>query len=151
VTTLTEDLVGFDHEPWMDKELTGGQDWWSEVLKRIRDCDLFIFAVSHASVTSEACDREYEYAAALGKPVLPVTVRTGRSDALLPAALGHIQRVDYSEPDRAALTRLIKAINVMPEAGQLPEVLPPEPEIPATYLSIGCVSDLICWCDHRID
>ena len=134
VATLIEDLEGFDHSPWMDRQLTGGLDWWSELLRHIRECDLFIFAVSEDSVTSEACLREYEYATALGKPVLPVTVRTGASDALLPASLGHIQRVDYSSPDRAALTRLIKSINAMPEAEPLPIQLPDEPEIPATYL-----------------
>ena len=134
VADLFEDLSGFDHSPWMDEELTGGQDWWSEVLRQIRECDLFIFAVSHDSVTSDACLREYEYASALGKPVLPVTVRLGASDALLPAALGNIQRVDYSSPDRASLTRLIKSVDGMPEPSALPENLPPEPVIPATYL-----------------
>ena len=93
VATLIEDLEGFDHTAWMDKELTGGQDWWSEVLSQIRACDLFIFSVSHDSVTSEACLREYEYASRLGKPVLPVTVRRGAADALLPESLGNIQRV----------------------------------------------------------
>jgi hypothetical protein len=43
--TLIEDLAGFDNLPWMNKELTGGQDWWNEVLTQSRSCSRFIFSV----------------------------------------------------------------------------------------------------------
>jgi TIR domain len=66
-----EQLVG---DAWIDTKLTGGQEWWDEIVKQIQDRDLFIFAISEGSVRSEACLTELSYAIALGKPVLPVRI-----------------------------------------------------------------------------
>ena len=38
---LAKDMKGFGHEVWFDRELTGGQDWWNEILKcreEFKDC-----------------------------------------------------------------------------------------------------------------
>ena len=134
VATLVSDLKNFEHRAWMDRDLTGGQRWWDEVLRNIREADLFVFALSAHSASSKACMSELDYAVALGKPVLPVVVGRGFSESLLPVAIGQVQRVDYSRPDRAALSRLIKAVNATPSAPPLVDPLPPSPEIPATYL-----------------
>ena len=134
VATLVSDLQNFDHQAWMDRDLTGGQLWWNEVLRNIREADVFVFAISAKSVSSKACMSEYEYAGALGKPMLPVVVKRGFSESLLPASIGQVQRVDYTSPDRAALSKLIKAVSSTPDALPIAESFPEPPPIPATYM-----------------
>ena len=134
VATLVSDLENFDHKAWMDRDLTGGQLWWNEVLRNIREADAFVFALSPHSASSKACMSEFEYASTLGKPVLPVVVERGFSESLLPASIGQVQRVDYTTPDRAALSRLIKAVTSTPDAPPLAEPFPEPPAIPATYM-----------------
>src|SRR5260221_6066491 len=74
ITTLAEDLASLGHDVWFDRELTrtGGQKWWETILLNIRQCDLFIFALTPRSLASEACQREYRYAYALNKRILPI-------------------------------------------------------------------------------
>ncbi|MGH3969384.1 MAG: toll/interleukin-1 receptor domain-containing protein, partial [Mycobacterium sp.] len=94
-------LLGFD--TWVDSSLRGGQDWWEVILRQIVDCDAFIAIVSRDALSSEACKREFDWAEALGKPVLPVAVET--PGVALPRRVSRRQIVDYSKPgQRAALT-----------------------------------------------
>jgi len=46
VQALATDLADLDHEVWFDRELTGGQVWWDQILARVRACDVFVFALS---------------------------------------------------------------------------------------------------------
>jgi hypothetical protein len=134
VGTLVADASSLGYDAWLDRELSGGQQWWSEVLRRIRDCEVFVVAMSRDALNSQACESEYNYAAALGKPILPVLVKDDVSDSLLPPALAGIQRVDYTGLDKVALSALVRGLSSVPDAPALPEPLPPEPEVPATYL-----------------
>jgi hypothetical protein len=134
VETLVADARSLGHDPWVDRQLLGGQVWWDEVVRRIRGCDAFVFAMSRAAVNSKACETEYKYAAALGKPILPVLVRDDLSDSLMPSALSALQRVDYTTQDKNALSALVLGLNSLPQAPVLPDPLPPTPEVPATYL-----------------
>ncbi len=95
VETLENDIEGLGHEVWFDHELTGGQSWWNQILEQIRECDVFVFALAPRALESVACTREYNYAAELGKPILPVLVAEDVSINLLPTALLAIQYVDY--------------------------------------------------------
>ena len=73
-----EELVGhlqiLGFETWVDSSIRGGQEWWDVILKAIADCDAFVAVVSRGALSSLACGREFEWAQALGKPVLPVAV-----------------------------------------------------------------------------
>jgi hypothetical protein len=86
------------------------------------------------ALDSTACTREYGYAAAIGKPVLPVLVAEGVSTSLLPPALSQIQFVDYRQQDRNAALRLARALASVPPPQALPDPLPPPPEVPVSYL-----------------
>ena len=68
VSQLVEDLQAVGINTWHDQTLTGGQRWWDNILASIRDCDIFIFALSPESWESEACRSELAYVVALGKP-----------------------------------------------------------------------------------
>ncbi|MEM9036959.1 MAG: hypothetical protein AAGD18_20355 [Actinomycetota bacterium] len=50
---------------------------------------------------------------ALGKPVLPVLMREGISESLLPEAVGRIHRESYVEADTAAMSRLVRAVEAI--------------------------------------
>jgi hypothetical protein len=46
------------HEVRVDSELAGGQVWWDEICKQIRECSLFLLAVTPRLIRSDACGRE---------------------------------------------------------------------------------------------
>lgn len=130
---LAADLSELGNEVWFDKELTGGQAWWDLILTRIRDCDVFVFALSPESLESPACNCEWRYADELGKSILPVLV-AGQTDDLLPTRLAEIQYVDYREPDKQAVMRLMRALSALAAPQALPDPLPTPPAVPLSYL-----------------
>jgi hypothetical protein len=132
--TLVDDIQTLGHNAWFDEELSGGQTWWDQILATIRDCDVFVLALSPKSLSSTACTREYGYAAELGKPILPILVSEGVSVNLLPPVLSQIQFVDYRAQNREAAFRLARALTSLPSAKPLPDPLPAPPEVPISYL-----------------
>jgi hypothetical protein len=102
---------------------------WDDVLRRIANCDVFVAIVSGHTLNSVACKQALEWALALNKPVLPVAVE--RLPEALPRALSMRQIVDYSKPDRKALTG---ALATLPPAPPPPEPLPEPPPAPLSYL-----------------
>jgi hypothetical protein len=87
ITQLIHDLQAMGVDAWHDQTLTGGQPWWDNILLNIRQCDVFIFALSPASRDSEACKAELGYVKKLGKTILPVLVADGINKNLLPLPL----------------------------------------------------------------
>jgi len=69
--TLADDFKALGHTVWFDQELSGGQVWWDQILAIIRDSDVFVFVLAPKSLVSMACNRDFNYAADLGKPILP--------------------------------------------------------------------------------
>jgi hypothetical protein len=131
---LGDDIQALGHTVWFDQELSGGQVWWDKILATVRDCDVFIFILNPEALNSKACKREYEYADALGKPILPVVVSEEISTNLMPPALSQIQFVDYRKQDRNAAFRLARALMNLPPPEPLPDPLPPPPKTPISYL-----------------
>lgn len=135
VRPLTHGLRLLGHDVWLDEEdLRGGQEWWDTILGQIRDCDAMLVAVSPATLRSQACEREREYAAALGKPLLPVIVEQVLPD-LFPPELAVIQAVDYTSSGQEAVFRFAGALSMLPPAPPLPTPMPAPPSVPISYLS----------------
>jgi TIR domain len=135
IDQLVEHLGMLGYEAWVDTSLRGGQEWWAEILRRIADCDVFIAIISRDALDSTACRHEFEWAAALGKPVLPVAVEP--PPTALPRRFATRQIVDYSDPghrDRAAVI-LSGGLATLPPAPPLPEPLPKPPATPLSYLT----------------
>ena len=135
ITVLAKDLaVWFDDEDdtvWFDQALdrTGGHPWWKSILAAIRECDVFIFALSQHIVTSEPCRREHQYALALAKPVLPVKVaEVDYRD--LSRTLQEAQIVDYTTRSHDQQRSLKRSLRNLPSAPPLPDPLPPPPDAP---------------------
>jgi len=133
VNKLADDLELLVYEPhiWFDRELlrTGGQKWWDNILAEILKCEIFIYSISPQMLSSEPCKREYEYATALGKPILPVML-TDTNYHYLPGDIQPLQIVSFTgrtEIQRSALGDSIKNI---PKAHSLPDPLPTPPDAP---------------------
>lgn len=135
VTQLIHDLNAVGVDTWHDQTLTGGQRWWDNILANIRECDIFLFALSPESWASEACKSELGYVVQLGKPILPVLVADGINLNLLPHPLNEIQITDCRGGDKETVFALVKAIYATPPAPALPDSLPSSPPVPISYLS----------------
>jgi uncharacterized RDD family membrane protein YckC len=135
VDELVKHLEMMGYQTWVDAALRGGQEWWDEILARIADTDVVIAIYSSAALNSTACAREFEWAVALGKPVVPVAVEP--PPAALPNRFARRQIIDYSQPgqrDRAAL-QLQGALATLPPAPPVPEPPPDPPKAPMSYLN----------------
>jgi hypothetical protein len=134
VRSLVQDFEGTGYQVWFDHKLTGGQAWWDEILANIRQCDLFVFALTPEALDSHPCKLEYTYADTLGKTILPILLADGVSVNLLPSELTKIQFVDYRQQDKQAAFNLMKALNNLPQPRPLPEPLPEPPPVPISYI-----------------
>ena len=134
VDELVEGLRQLHYDAWVDKELTGGQPWWDTVLSQIRASSAVLVALSPAALESIAVQREYEYAHAVGRPLLPVVVDRVQLETL-PPLLAPLQVVDYRQPDTMSAFALAAALAALPTPQALPQPLPDPPLIPVSYLS----------------
>lgn len=134
VSALAEGLRKLKYEVWFDEKLEGGQVWWEEILHKIRDCDVFVVALAPETLGSEACKREWKYAAAVKRNFLPIVVTDGVRPKTAPEELSKLQWVDYREENQGAAFELFAALNGLPETPPLPEPLPEPPPVPVSYL-----------------
>ena len=130
VRDLAADIQALSHTVWCDQELSGGQIWWNEILQEIRNCDVFVFALSQDTLQSEACRSEFKYASDLKKTILPVLVAEDVPLGDLPPELSTIQFLDYVEQDKHAALKLSRSLSKIPSSRPLPESLPHPPEVP---------------------
>lgn len=118
---------------WFDKDLYGGDPWWQAILEQIRECTVFVLALSNNSVRSRPCRAEIEYARALGIPILPV--RIGPVDNLLATPVADLQVIDYTERTASSGINLVASVHDrMRMRAALPSPLPEPPPVPFEYL-----------------
>lgn len=96
---------------WQDKHNLppASPNWWDAIVDAIEQCEIFVFNLSHASLQSEICRAELEYARKRNRPIIPVVLdgefflnaETGRWDlpqatwALVPEWLKQAQFLFY--------------------------------------------------------
>lgn len=126
VTSLVGALRRLGYTVALDDLLPGGRAWWSTVLERVAWSEVFVYAVSEASLDSEACKAQHRYATGLGIPALPVVVADGVADALVPPDLARLHRVDHRSPSKQAIAELHRSIESVepttPRAAAAPDV-----------------------------
>src|SRR5262245_36756420 len=133
VRSLVDDLERARVQVWIDEELVGGDAWWTAVLEQIRDCEVFLFALSDTSLYSKPCRAELGYAQALGLPILPVQIGQVASKNADP--IFAVQVVDYRDPSRNSAFDLISALHERARLRvALSDPLPESPRIPYEYL-----------------
>lgn len=122
-----------DENVWFDEKLGGGDVWWQKILERIRDCDVFLIALTNNSLQSKPCLAELRYAQALQKPVLPVQIGPVQSMRVTPVAT--VEAIDFQKPSADSGIRLITALQrARQRNAPLPSPLPEEPPVPFAYL-----------------
>jgi hypothetical protein len=135
IEEMIQDLTDDGQETWFDQHLTGGQRWWDNILSEIRECDVFVAALTPDFLESKACQREMKYAKDLLRTLLPIRLSDKVLPDSLPPELTEVQWVDYSRPDKEALKSLQRTLRRLPKAPPLPDPLPEAPAVPASYLS----------------
>jgi len=134
VGVLVDDLsIGGGHDVWYDRQVPAGQAWWDTILQSIRRCDVFLFVLSDAFLSSEACRAELEYAERLAKVRVPVVV-AGRRPVIVPKALGTLQEIRYDPDDKRSALAMIEQMRGLPSSPGLPDPLPTPPGVPTSYL-----------------
>jgi serine/threonine kinase PknH len=130
---MVEKLVNtvrlIDEQVWFDEHLAGGQEWWSEILKRIRTCDAFIFALSKNSQLSRHCQAELQYGRQLRRNILPITVGPVDNKRVNPVA--DLQTIDYTKAGFYTGVQFCLALQRLEaQRAPLPSTLPNDPEMP---------------------
>ena len=132
VSALRQDLEDMGQSVWFDESLHGGQIWWDEILRQVRECQVFVLAVSVHSLESEACLSEWEYAINLNRPFLPVRIdQTDWTKA--PEKMRQSQHIEYTSGTAESAKALAKALHSVPASVPLPEVMPTPPPTPLSY------------------
>jgi hypothetical protein len=132
VIELRRDIERAYGDVWLDSRLVGGEDWWEEILDQIRSCNAFLLALSAASCRSEACMSEMQYALALHRPFVAVTVAP-MNVAIAPLEVGRTQIVEGARRTVDTVVGVLEALRKARTETPLPDVLPEPPERPASY------------------
>jgi hypothetical protein len=130
VEQLVQDLTDDDVDIWFDQHLTGGQGWWNNILSEIRECEIFVAALTPDFLESKACQRELKYATDLQRILLPVRLSDKISADSLPSYLSELQWADYSLRSVDTFRSWQRALRRLPKAARLPDPLPDPPPVP---------------------
>jgi hypothetical protein len=134
VDRLVSDLRKSGYKPYFDRQLAGGQDWWDELMSRIENAAALVPIIGLKYLDSPPCAEEASYAAALGKPFLPIAVEDV-SQALFPETIASAQWVKYDPEDPDTVFEVIRAINGLVPPPELPDPMPPRPIVPISYMT----------------
>ena len=134
VAEMHDDLPLIGNDVFFDQELTGGQRWWSTLLTKIQDCDIFMPVVSESWFESVPCQLETGYAQQLGKSFLPV-ILGDVPGKLLPPSIAETQWARYKPQQKESVLQLARAISQLQPSPPLSYPLPAPPEVPISYLT----------------
>lgn len=77
VEWLARSLRTAGFEAFFDADITGGQQWWDQLLTQIEECEVFVPVLSPAYLRSVPCRLEVSYAVELGKNLVPLDLGAG--------------------------------------------------------------------------
>jgi tetratricopeptide (TPR) repeat protein len=112
VEELKQRLEGLELEVWVDIDgLYAGEEFWPEVTRAIDAAAAFVFVISPHSAKSQFCHKEADWAATVGKRIVPLC-RADPGSADLPDQVAQRQWVFCREGDEAeaAMATLLSAI-----------------------------------------
>lgn len=103
------------HDVWYDQRLHAGQQWWTEIERRLNWCEGIVYLLSPDSVRSEYCQRELAIARSVGKHVFPVLIHAATA---IPQELANYQYADLSRGLTAeAVKLLLNSIYIIERSG----------------------------------
>ncbi len=130
---LVADGHALGHHVFYDRDLSGGQRWWDTLLDQIQGSEVFLPVLSDDYRTSQACQAEASWAAALGVPFVPM-VTVEQSPGLYDPVIAEANWISYDPALRGSLADLARGLAAAPPVTS-PAVAPSRPEIPLTYLN----------------
>jgi protein-disulfide isomerase len=96
VRQLVEQLGALGYQISMYPAASSDRQSWDQALRDIADCDVFMPVITPATLQSQSCSSQFDWAERLAKPVLPVLVAPPA--IALPARFTSHRIVDYSQP-----------------------------------------------------
>jgi hypothetical protein len=133
VRELCEGIITAGYQTFFDQELVGGQRWWDTILDHIERCGVFMPVLSEQYLTSAPCRSEADYALALGKEILPVTISQTISNTQFVPAIAEQGWAAYF--GRAGdVFKLVRDLNAKPPSPSPPDPLPGRPPVPIAYI-----------------
>jgi uncharacterized RDD family membrane protein YckC len=74
--TLQHDDATLRYTTWQDKKdlPPASPHWWDAIVDAIEACDVFVFHLSRASLQSQVCRAELDYAKRRNRPIIPVVL-----------------------------------------------------------------------------
>lgn len=69
---IADDLLTRGFDVWIDDRIDFGDDWWSQIVRSIRDCAAFVVLMTPESDQSRWVQREVSIADELDKPIFPI-------------------------------------------------------------------------------
>ena len=124
---LLEDLEAVGYAVMLDVALPGGDAWWDDVTQRIRELSVFAYGISIATLDSEICQVQVDFAVSLHKQILPIEVETGIPDSSLPPS-SHCSGCRTPSRTPGRFTNLFRTINrLTPTVGSVPYEVPASP------------------------
>jgi hypothetical protein len=128
------------HECWYDQNIGAGDEWWTEILSQIRNCEIFVFLLSKESTKSKACQAELTYANKLGRHIIALQI-DDLDVTFMPHLLKNNNTTSYKPENEGREVRLATILkNISDNIGNYinnwaDPGLVPEPAIPITELS----------------
>src|SRR5258708_5951546 len=115
------------HRVWKSPFRTIASDKsWATTFEKIRNCDLFMFALTPQSLVSYRCCQQYAYAYNLKRNMLIVRLKDV-GIITRPSALNEFTTIEYMARNSLRSKDLAKAIGELTCVLPLPTPLPPEP------------------------
>ncbi len=109
---------------WYDEGISAGRIWREEIGNAIKGASKVLYYISEASLASDHCDREINFALDHHKSVLPVYLEDVALTTDLEVGLGRVQALhrttdqDYQGHLLGALGRTVEATRPLPRAKQ---------------------------------
>ena len=105
--TLEQLIAFYDYQSWrFQRNMLGANAADPQLPANIEESDIFLFCISDHSQRSDTCQKEFQHAALLQKPL--VTVRLNR-ETDVPTPMNDHQWVDFDDSQESAV-KLIKAL-----------------------------------------
>jgi hypothetical protein len=131
---LADRLRAMEYDVFLDKHtMVGTIDWEKEIKARARWCDVMLMLVTPAANQSGWVYREFEFARAANRKILPVIV----DQTPLPVHLGMYQAVKYGNNDIASV--LLEIARIAPP----PPPIPPQAGCSRVSVSFGVITTVI--------
>ena len=113
IDQLADRLGHANYDCWIDQEdMRSGDLWRDQIVKAIKNCDLFILALSPNSVQSRDVRKELDLAEDNKKRVLPVIIQPVEIPSVMAYQLAGIQYIDLTTDFETGIQSLLNDLSV---------------------------------------